>query len=120
MNNKKDIQDYAEIPQEIRNFLLNLLQQAAILPVSDSMREEMVQSLYKELDRYIATKLIESIPIESIETFIDMQEKQKSKEEIVSFLLEQVPDVEQMYIDSFNEFKTMYLDGVAKARAAQN
>ncbi|HSW87933.1 MAG TPA: DUF5663 domain-containing protein [Candidatus Saccharimonadales bacterium] len=108
-----------DIPEDIRQYLITLLEQAKIEPATDEMKEKMLGELYFELDKYTAAKLIEHMPIEHLEAFLDLQEK-KNPQELEAFLIEYLPNVQQLYTDSFKEFGILYLENIAKARAVRS
>ena len=97
------------IPSEIQDYLDSLLREAGVEPLNEEVRQNMCEELYVELDRYTATKLMQHIPLEHMETFLKLQEEQTLAAEKEAFLAKHIPNINQVYLDSFLEFKTLYI-----------
>lgn len=106
------------IPGEIKEYLLGVLSQANIIPATEIMKQQMLEGLFIELDKYMTAKIIENMPMEHLEAFLDLQ-KQRKPEATESFILQHIPNAQDMYVAGFNEFRTMYVENVAKTRAAR-
>src|SRR5436190_21028266 len=108
------------IPSEIQDYLDSLLREAGVEPLSKEIHQTMMEELYVELERYTVNRIIENMPLEYIETFLKLQEAQNSAEEKEAFLIKHIPNINQVYLDSFLEFKKMYIESVRKAKDATN
>jgi len=104
-----------QIPDDIREYLNNILQEAGMLTLDDQMREGMIQELYYQLDNYLASIMVKSLEPEDLETFIKMNEEKKSKEEIENFVTEKVPNSQEVFSNALIEFRRLYLENVTKS-----
>lgn len=104
-----------QIPQEIRSFLENLLQDAG-MTLDDSMKEEMVKELYARLDNFITAAIVDNMPEDKIEEFISLNEQKKPKEEVEQFIADNMPNAQEVFTKAFTDFRSLYLSGVAVDR----
>jgi hypothetical protein len=104
-----------QIPQEIRSFLENLLQDAG-MTLDESMKEEMVKELYARLDNFVTATIVDNMPEDKIEEFIALNEQKKSLEEIQGFITTNLPNAQEVFAKAFTDFRNMYLSGVAVDR----
>ncbi|MBA3723659.1 MAG: hypothetical protein H0W89_02060 [Candidatus Levybacteria bacterium] len=109
-----------QIPEDIRQFLDGMLQEAGMLTLDDQMREGMIQELFYQLDNYLASVIVKSLEPEDLETFIKMNEEKKSKVEIEQFIAQKVPNAQEIFSGAIMEFKRLYLDNVATKRDEQS
>ena len=109
-----------QIPEDIRNYLDSILQEAGMLTLDDKMREGMIQELFYQLDNYLASVIVKRLEPEDLETFIKMNEEKKSKEEIEQFIKQALPNAQQIFSEAFVEFKKLYLENVETARDKQS
>ena len=107
-----------EIPSEVREFLEGILKDANMTSADESMHEEMINELFARLDNYMTTVIVDSMPQENLEEFIKMNEENKSREEIESFMREKVPNAQEILTKAFMDFRDMYLSNVTAARSA--
>lgn len=107
-----------QIPDEIRTFLDSLLQDAGMLELDDAMHEEMIKELYARLDNFIASTIIDSLPDDSVEEFIRMNEQKKPQAEIEQFLKDKIPNSQEVMSQAFINFRDLYLGNVSAARNA--
>lgn len=105
-----------QIPQEVRDFLEGLLDDAKMTSLNDKMREEMIAELYARLDSFITTAIVDNMPSEHLEAFIRLNEEKKSQDEIETFLKEKMPNYQQVFNDAFAKFRNLYLGNVALER----
>jgi hypothetical protein len=117
--NQQPPQQGQAIPPEIREFLEAMLQEAQLTTLDDQMKEGMVQELFYQLDNYLTSVIVDSMKPEDLEAFIKLNEERKPKEEIENFVREKVPNAEEIFTQAFVDFRNMYLDNVAKAKAGQ-
>lgn len=108
--------DNLQIPQEVRNFLEGLLDDAN-MSLTGSMREKMINDLYVRLDNYITGIIIDTLPAEHLDTFLKMNEEKKSQAEIERFLNEKMPNYKELFANAFAKFRELYLGNIDVARA---
>lgn len=107
-----------QIPPEIKTFLEGLLQDAGMLNLDESMHQEMINELYARLDNFIASTIIDNLPAESVEEFIQMNEQKKPQAEIEQYLRDKMPNSEDTMSKAFMDFRDLYLGNVAVSRNA--
>lgn len=108
----------AQIPSEVRNFLEGLLKDSGMQFVSEEMKEEMIKELYARLDNYLTSVIVDNMPPEHLDEFIKLNEEKKSREEIEGFLKEKMPQSAEVFARAFADFRDQYLGNVTAARNA--
>src|SRR5579859_2691894 len=98
------------IPQEIRAYLENILQDAGMVTLNEHTKEGMMQELFFQLDNYLASIVVDNLQPADLEIFIKMNEEKKSKEEIEQFVKEKLPNAHSVFSDAFLTFKKRYLE----------
>jgi|GEM_PF-1168240 len=98
-----------EIPPEIRAYLEQLLADANMFVADEKLHEDILQDLYDKLDEFIAIKVVESLPADKLAVFTQMNNEQKSKEEIEQFLKDAIPNAQEVMKNIFFEFRDIYL-----------
>lgn len=105
-----------QIPDEARKFLDALLDETG-LSLTDDVREDMVRELYIKLDGLLTARIIDTLPDDKVDAFLDMQEKNSSPDEIQQFVQENLPNASDLFAAVLTEFRDMYLANVDIARA---
>ena len=108
------------IPQDIRTYLENIIQDAGMLTLDERTREDMIQELFMQLDNYLASLIVKNLQESDLEQFIKMNEEKKSKEEIEQFVKEKLPNAQELFTNAFIEFRALYLQNVESSRANQD
>ena len=108
-----------EIPPEIRTFLEGILQDANIASVDEVMHQELINELYARFDSFLAAKIIDNLPPENVEEFIQMNEENRPQDEVQKFMMDHIPNVEDVFAQIFIEFRERYLGDVMIARDDQ-
>lgn len=103
----------AQIPDDVKAFLESLLMDAGMTALDEKGRDDMVAELYQRLDNFLASVIIEKMPPEHLESFIQLNEKGASQEDTEKFIRDNIPDAENMFADAFSEFRDLYLGNVA-------
>ncbi len=106
------------IPEEIRSFLDGILQDAGMTNLESDMHEEMLAQLFARLDTYLTSAIVDNMPPEHVDEFIRMNEEQKSQAEIQQFLVDKMPNAQEVFANTFADFRTLYLNNVTVAREA--
>ena len=110
-----------QIPPEIRTYLENILQDAQMTTALDNqMREDMVFELYKQLDNYLASVVVDKMPPEFVEEFIKLNEQPTTKQQAEAFIKEKLPNSQQVLAEAFVHFRDMYVHNVSAARENQS
>src|SRR5437870_3645060 len=84
------------MPPEIHTFLDNILTDANMPNLDQVTREEMIKELFARLDQFIASTIVSKLTGEDVETFIKMNEEKKPQDEIQLFLMQKIPDAQQV------------------------
>lgn len=110
-----------QIPPEIRTYLENILQDAQMTTALDNqMREDMIVELYKQLDNYLASVIVDKMPPQYVEEFIKLNEQPTTKQQAEQFIKEKLPNSQQVLSEAFVHFRDMYVHNVSAAREDQN
>ncbi len=106
------------IPPEVRVFLEGILQDAGMTIPDEITREEMIKELFVRLDHYITSVIIENLPPEHLDAFMKLNEEKKPMSEIQKFLLDKMPDTQEIFTRAFADFRDLYLGNVTTVRNA--
>lgn len=106
-----------QIPVEIRAYLEDLILEAQVPVGDDKAKEELIQYLFERLDRFLAAKIVENMKPEDTETFIKMNEEQKSREDIDNFIRDHMQNAQEVFTRAFVDFRDFYLTAQANASA---
>lgn len=112
--NEEDVE--IQIPDEASKFLNALLDETG-LSLTDDVREDMVKELYIKLDGLLTARIIDTLPDDKVDAFLDMQEKNSSPDEIQQFVQTNLPNASDLFTAVLTEFRDMYLTNVDIARA---
>lgn len=104
------------IPQDIKIFLESILKDAGMMTLDDGAKEEMIKELFVRLDKHLTNTIVESLPDEHIDAFLKMQEENKSRQEIEQFIIDKIPNSQQVFINAFSSFRNEYLSSVADSK----
>lgn len=104
-----------DIPPEMRTYISNLLEDAGISNLDPDLKEEMIHEVYMRLDKYITSVIVENMQSEDIETFIKMNDDKKSQEEVQNFLIQKIPNVQEVMTKAFVDFRDIYLGKITVA-----
>ena len=104
-----------QIPPEMRTYILSLLADAGITDIDEGLREDMVNEIFVRLDKYIISVIIDNMDTADVETFIQMNEDKKSQEEVQKFILEKIPNAQEVMTKAFVDFRQLYLGKVTVA-----
>lgn len=104
------------IPEEIKTYLEGLLVDAGITSLDEKGKEQMVKELYLRLDNYLMTVIVEAIPEDKIDAFLELQKQDKTKQELEQYIVDNIPDSQQVFTKAFGDFRDLYLQKVAEAK----
>lgn len=109
-----------EIPDDIRIYLQAILEEADALILDQEVWEQLLGTMYVQLDQFLTTKLLEKLPNDKLEAFLDLdQEKDLNPEKMQKFVDENVPNSKELFVEAFKEFRDMYLTNIANERNAE-
>lgn len=108
-----------KIPEDTREYLESLIADAKMTTLDENMHEQVVQQLYKRLDNFLASIVVDNMSPENLDAFMKMNEEGKSPEEIEAFLKNSMPNAQQVFAQAFVEFRSMFLGGMGQAKKAQ-
>ncbi len=104
-----------QIPEEVRAYLDGLLDDSG-MTVPDDAREEVIKELYARLDNYLASVILENIPQDQVDEFINASAEKKTLPEMQEYLLSKLPNAKEVLTKAFVDFRQLYLGNVAVAR----
>jgi hypothetical protein len=104
----------AQIPDDIRQYLTGLITEAKIPSLDEAGKESLIQELFLSLDDYLATVILDNLPPEQLDEFINLNEQGKPKEEVEAFLQKNLPNAQDVFGQAFVAFRQNYL-GAASA-----
>jgi hypothetical protein len=114
-----DSSQVSDIPPDIRNFLVGLLTDAGMADMDEQVKEEMMTQLFERLDTYLAGVLVDKLPPEKMEEFIDMNNTEATPEQIDAFLKQNIPNAQEEFARAFAEFRNMYVNTVTIQKEKQ-
>lgn len=97
------------IPQDIYQFLENLLKEANTLPVDDKLKETMIDELYPRLEERLNLTLVDNLNEQQQNAYLDLLKSQPGQAQIQEFIKENVPNLAKIYQKTLAEFKSLYV-----------
>jgi len=110
-NNKQ----LAQIPQEVREYLDSLLQDAGMTGFDPVMHDAMINELYVRLDKFLIGKVVEFLPEDKLDEFAKLNEETDDPQKIQEYLSANLPNAQDVFINAFGQFRDIYLEGVRSA-----
>lgn len=107
--NPQQSNETLQIPDEIRNFLEGILQDAGMTAIDERMRQDMLKELYNRLDDYMLSTIVEKLSPEKTEEFTKMAESGKTREELEAYLKANIANAVEVFAQSMLEFRNLYL-----------
>lgn len=105
------------IPPDIKLYLNAVLDEADLLILTEDEREQILQNMYKDFLAFFFTRILESVPEEKMETFMQLDEKRADIKKIEDFLQHDVPNAKEVIEKAYEDFRDLYLDAVAVSEA---
>lgn len=109
-----------QITPEIRVYLEGLLRDAGMTALDEQLKKDMVNELFVRLDQYLTSVIVDNLKGEDLEAFLKMSEEKKSMTEIQEYLKTKIPNVQEVFVRAFDDFRKMYLGNVALTRNAKD
>lgn len=106
----------ADIPQEIKEFLEELLRDANMTALDEKMHDDMIMELYTRLDDYMIGTITDKLPKDKMEEFTKMAEEGKGREELQEYLKNNIADTTEVFANAMIDFRNLYLGAVDNAR----
>lgn len=106
------------IPQEIRNYLESLIQEANVAVYDDKTKEDLVYYLFDKLDKFLAVKIVENMSADDTKEFVRLNQEKKSKEEIDTFIDQHMQNPQEVFTRAFVDFRDFYLTGQNQQKSA--
>ena len=110
----------APIPDEVREYLDSLLQDAGMTGFDPAMHDAMIAELYVRLDKFLIGKVVEFLPEDKLEEFAKLNEEASDPQKIQEYLTANLPNAQDVFTQAFGQFRDIYLEGVKNAVAAQD
>ena len=107
------------IPDELREFFEDLLDEAGFV-LRDSVREQIMQELFVELDIYLRTEIVEQLPEDKLEEFAQLaKDHPDDPMKVAEYLQKHIPNAEEVFANSLEAFRELYLRDAAGDEAAE-
>ena len=100
----------SQIPQDIRTFLENLLEDSGLVLTAE-MKESMIEELYPRLEQKLIADAIEHMKPEDADEFAVLIQSNKSQEELQQFILTRLPNAQDIFASSLVDFRNYFLEG---------
>lgn len=108
--------DINQIPHDLQDFLSGIISEAGIT-VDEQTHNQILKELYVQLDNYILSTIVEELPGDKLEEFTKMAEEGKAREEMEKYLMDNIPNSQEVFARTLVDFKNLYLGNVAVARS---
>ncbi len=121
--NQQQVDDQAQvalIPDEVREYLDSLLNDAGMDGFDPAMHDAMINELYIRLDKFLIGKVVEFLPEDKLEDFAKLNEETTDPAKIQEYLQQNLPNAQDIFTNGFGEFRDIYLEGVKQAVAKQD
>jgi hypothetical protein len=105
--------DHVEVPQEMRAYLEAVLEEADLLILNEEEREQIIQNMYRQLDLFLLTRILENLPEEKLEAFEKLDEDKANITQIEDFIRSSVPNAKELFEKAYEDFRELYLDSLA-------
>ena len=97
---------------EIKKFLQGLLVEANLGGLEPQLEEELLRDLNVRLEDRLVLTAASKLTAEKQDEFKNMTDKGVPQDEVEKFLRENVPNIEQVFAESMNEFREIYLNAM--------
>ena len=97
------------LSEDMRVFLEHLLAQAGIHPVVDEIHSEMLAQLAERLEAKLTWTAIGRLPAEKVAEFQKLLRQDSSEAVLREYLEINVPNIEQIYAQTLEDFRQIYL-----------
>jgi predicted house-cleaning noncanonical NTP pyrophosphatase (MazG superfamily) len=114
-NQSTDTAQLAPIPDEVREYLDSLLQDAGMSGFDPAMHDAMINELYIRLDKFLIGKVVEFLPEDKLEEFAKLNEETADPAKIQEYLTANLQNAQDVFTTAFGEFRDIYLEGVKQA-----
>ncbi|HEV2339169.1 MAG TPA: hypothetical protein VGT05_00185 [Patescibacteria group bacterium] len=104
-------QKTAAISKEVRSYLEDILVQSGITTVYDATKEDIILELFIKFDDFLIERVVDYVPVDKLGEFCTFMQQSPSKEQVDTFLKSNVPNIQEVYIVAFSDFRKNYLQG---------
>ena len=112
---KPTVQQPVYISEEIRDYLEDLLTQAGMAEVDHVTKEAMIKELYTQLNKFLMTKIVDYLPLDGLDDFVDFLKTNPDQHALTQYLQEHLPNAQETFITMFADFRDLYLETMRKA-----
>lgn len=96
------------MPNEIREFLLKLIDQSGLEISSNEEREGILTELYQSLEHLLITRIIKNLSETDADSFIQLNQSATNQTEVNNFLTAKLPNYQQIVNHTFQDFAEDY------------
>lgn len=108
---------YEMIPDDLRNFLNQMLIDAD-MTLDETTRRDMLVEFHLQLDNYMTSVIVENLSSKQLEKFTRMAERGAQKPELEAYLAKHIPDSNMVFAQAMVDFRNLYLGNVARVRSS--
>lgn len=105
-----------KIPENIVDFLVNMLHQSDEFGYGEYIPDELLQSLYGKLDEQISSYLLAKLSNEKLTEYRTLKERGESAEGLDVFFMKNIPDYKDIMKKAYRDFYEGYLEQVKSER----
>lgn len=104
--------DLSHIPPQILAFLESMLLDANMTTLDQETHNQMLQELFLRLDNFMLSTIVENLPPDKLEEFTKLSDGGKPREELEDYLRGNIPNSEEVFVQSMLDFRDLYLGNV--------
>lgn len=108
--------DIAQIPEDIRVFLLRMLTDANMVGIDDKETEDMLLDQYQKLTRFLIAKILQNLESKDAATFLELEKNGLTPEIIQAFLFDHVPNAQEVFAASLAQFHDFFVEAAHAVR----
>jgi len=99
---------------QIRSFLKQLLFDAGQTDLPQEVENQMIEDLYTRLEDRLMLSAMEHLSEEQQEVLDRMTEEGKSADEVETFLKSAIPNYDEVFRATLEDFRNTYIEGSAQ------
>lgn len=101
------------IPNELKVFFQGILDEADIFIADEEDLNDLLISMYGHFNNFILSAILEHLPAEKVETFVDLSEQEGSTTQVQDYIEKNLPNSKEVITKAYEDFRNLYLDTIA-------
>lgn len=98
-----------QIQPEVRILLEGNLKEAGRRSSDRRIHEEKVDDLYRHLEVIMYCEILTHLPGKHLETFVEINDRNRTRAEVDGFLVKNMPDAEQILTDAVEKLRRSHV-----------